>query len=87
VRDVLSEPLTVRDDILFLWSFGVSVSVSRGHLVCVDGVADERRTIRIAKADRQFALEANIKAFMALPAVLSIGEAPKKRAIRARKTK
>jgi CRISPR-associated endonuclease Cas1 len=52
VTDVLSVPLAVRDGLLVLWGYGVSVSVSRGHLVCIDGVADERRTIRIARADR-----------------------------------
>jgi len=52
VTDSLSEPLVVRDGAVSLWGYGVSVTVSRGHLVLVDGVADERRTLRLSKAER-----------------------------------
>ena len=51
-NDSISEPLIVRDGVVSLWGYGVTIGVSRGHLVLTDGFADERRTLRLSKADR-----------------------------------
>jgi len=48
----LDEPLVARDGIIALWGYGVSVTVSRGHLVLSDGILDARRTIRLSKGER-----------------------------------
>ena len=52
MNDAISEPLIVRDGVVSLWGYGVTIGVSRGHLVLTDGFADERRTLRLSKADR-----------------------------------
>ena len=52
MNDAISEPLVVRDGVVSLWGYGVTIGVSRGHLVLTDGFADERRTLRLSKADR-----------------------------------
>ena len=52
MNDAISEPLIVRDGVVSLWGYGVTIGVSRGHLVLNDGFADERRTLRLSKADR-----------------------------------
>lgn len=48
----LDEPFVARDGIIALWGYGVSVTVSRGHLVLSDGILDARRTIRLSKGER-----------------------------------
>jgi len=48
----LDEPLVARDGVIALWGYGVSVTVSRGHLVLTDGVLDKRRTCRLSKGER-----------------------------------
>ena len=52
MNDAISDPLIVRDGVVSLWGYGVTIGVSRGHLVLNDGFADERRTLRLSKADR-----------------------------------
>ena len=52
MNDAISEPLIVRDGVVSLWGYGVTIGVSRGHLVLNDGFADERRTLRLSKAGR-----------------------------------
>lgn len=48
----LDEPLVARDGVIALWGYGVSVTVSRGHLVLSDGILDARRITRLSKAER-----------------------------------
>lgn len=36
---------------LILYGYGIRVSVSAGHLLLHDGIADERRTIRLARVN------------------------------------
>lgn len=55
--DPMTEPLALgrdalRDGTVSLWGYGVAITVARGHLVLVDGIGDERRTLRLSKADR-----------------------------------
>ncbi len=45
----LVEPLATRDGVLTLWGWGVSIAVRDRHLVVTDGVAADRRSLRIPK--------------------------------------
>ena len=38
--------------VLTLTGYGLRVAVERGHLVCTDGIADRRRTLRFSRVDR-----------------------------------
>jgi hypothetical protein len=43
-------PLAIRSGILVLSGYGLRVAVHRKHLVASDGVCDDRRELRVAKA-------------------------------------
>jgi CRISPR-associated endonuclease Cas1 len=49
-RTTFFPPLTIRNGVLVLDGYGLRVSVERGHLAVSDGIGDERRRGRFAKA-------------------------------------
>src|SRR5688572_28560057 len=45
-------PIPIRDGVCVLSGYGLHVGVDRGHLLCRDGLCEDRREGRFAKIDR-----------------------------------